>query len=782
MDLGILNKHILSNRADLVFGEEFETLCRDLIDSKVSEKSKIALAGKYFGQDKENEYLRIRELICPRTVEEISLFNNQEITANLIKFVKTQDSTCLQRAKHLSTKTDLFPMTRTLLLLAQESPAEEVLQEGYKLSRSCQHSTYLKAIVFLQARQYEQALSVIERLPKTPESLLLKIRVSTALHKPDGQTLYQEMCQLLQVREKEIAELDSCENSKARELAQIVYLKTHAERLLGQGPGIGPDAILHEIKESLAAKTSDRLASAEDLIKNNTQNGTTNLQMMQNSKKLFLSVELLRAETLLDRKRYSEAQALAQRLKKESSNENPSINERIGLVLVQTHLHLKNLAEMDTPWIVNALSARERSQKDLGLADLIELIKRKQPEPLVFAPSALVWTKKMIDLTDSSLVWRTEINKSRYWSRLGNIYFAQKRLDLAKSAYQKALQFATEDEDTQAAQENLDTLTAWANRPELPLSNFPECLALTTLLQTKCTSQSEYIERLTSTATPTEAVGHLETAIKILNTPPAAPNTALAERLTNLISICSLIKHKKPLLTTSEILNSSISVIYNHLLFWHMEQQPIDIDVVHQAIYYFLSEYSTPAQTLLAKKAIFIALSHFASHGNSLRVKEVLARTEHCLKQPEDLILIKDIQTTLNEVNPDLPSPELNNAPSVTSSCPTPSTPPTSVPLTTNTPPETLSQQTASDQSLSQKRDEIMRMLMEMQDKKPSKKPAKKKSTTEGPTPKRKKPTPTPPPEDPPTTLPPPLPQDKPQTPAPIKKKSKSVLSSDEDD
>src|SRR5262249_29119877 len=74
----------------------------------------------------------------------------------------------------------------------------------------------------------------------------------------------------------------------------------------------------------------------------------------------------------------------------------------------------------------------------------------------------------------------------------------------------------------------------------------------------------------------------------------------LTERLVDILSLCSLVKFKKQILAIPEILDSSISTIYNHIIFWCKEDISLDLAVINKIIAVFKSKYSTPSEYSLS--------------------------------------------------------------------------------------------------------------------------------------------------------------------------------------
>lgn len=693
----------------LLTGDAFTKLCSHLIEEKVSEKVKIALAGKYFAQGKEKEYNDLRKIILPVTQEEITLANNQEIIVYLLKYSREHNIEYLEHAKLLSQRTVLYSQTKAFLLLALEKPAEETLREGYKLSRVCNDSALLKAIVFLNAQKYKDALSIINRLPKTPETLLLKIRAYIAVEKESASDVYVEMCKMIDEQEKEVP----AENLQAVK-KRLNDIKMHAERIMGNGPGIGIDKMIFEIKESLKKNTAPILVSADDFVEDNAKDSKAAKRLLQLSKAFLWEIETIRAETLYRKRRYAEAQALSLWLRKNVSIEKQLLCERIALVLIQTSLHLKNISDIDTSWVITALSKRESEVKDTGLSDFVELLKAPQPIPVSFDAAAINRIKRLLLLEDSKYIWRISINRGRCLNRLGNIYFALKRIDKAEEAYRTALQHAL-IEDVPMIEENITLLEQWKERKEPDLKMFPECVSLIAEEnKTKCRSISEYVNAVTAIETPDAVVEELEKIVEVLMKINSGEGTAESERIANILAVCSFIDRKKEIFTLSEILSGTISMIYNHILFWAKEQQTMEISVVCRAISLFLSEYLLPSERLLAKKAILVALDHFARQGNKKRVNEVLAQVEGHLTEKEDIEKINQIKEMLKEMD-------------LLTTADTEEVPINAVSAlgTLTTEKKDADTNLDADPVLVQKRNELVRMLTEMHEKKPKKRAKK---------------------------------------------------------
>ncbi|KAI5171135.1 hypothetical protein NEFER03_0537 [Nematocida sp. LUAm3] len=568
--------------------EEFLLLCKRLKEERAPEKIKISIAGRYFSAGKEKEYKMIRDMTFPNDEEERTVLNNQDILVNLILFSREHESEYLINAKKLKGKTLLYPITKCFLYLAEEEEIEEITKEGYKLNRKCKYASQIKALIFLRSSRYEDALSILEKLPETIETLFLKMKIYMLMHKPieEIQNLHSKLV----------------EHEKAHSPSKRVEeMRKHADRLLGKGVGVGVDKIVHEIEESLSKNTGSILTSTEELIRENAKNPERALRLAHNIKSFYAMLEMLRAETMYVKKRYQEALVLSKRIKEEYKGKYQEIDRKCKMILLLSHIQLKKTEEIDASWI----SFPEKEEG--GAISLLEVVKMKGSLPLSLNPFSLQLIRKVLDLTETEYLWKLEINRSRYYNRMGNIFFAQRNIEEAKKKYKMALEIA-EAGDREGIQENLDILSAWEKREETPLHEIPEALALLRDVKKKPSSYKEYIKAVTEIETPAKATEDLEDIVKLLSLQNSSECLVEAERIKNILSLCSFLKYKNPLLSNQEVSSSNISVIYNHILFCLKEEKELDEEIFESAVTHLASRCSTDIQKLLAEKAILIEL------------------------------------------------------------------------------------------------------------------------------------------------------------------------------
>lgn len=739
-----VQKEQKEQRTSLPSGDEFESLLKRLNSNEIEEKVKIAIAGRYFSIGNEEAYKRVLETVSPKSTEDYTLKNNQDIIVHLVKYNKEQKIEELQDAKKLITKTYIFPTVKTMFLLSVEAAEDEILRESYKLDRTCKYSATLKAISFINARKYEEASSIIERLPVSLEKTVLELLIAVSFDKEKAQSLYARLREQLEIQEK-----------KPESKIETHIYREYAKRLINEGAGIGLDLIISKTSEKLKTSTGIALGSAKQLLEQTSDPSSEAVPLLNNSKKLFLEIEILRAQELLKKKRYIEAKELALTLKKNENLFDPSAAERIAIVLISSSLNQNQTENLDIPWIVNSLSAREQKKKDTGLSDLIELIKIKTPETISLDSSNLAWIKKMIRLSkNTNLIWKPVIEESKYLNRLGNIYFAQKKIDKAKEAYEEALKTSSKD-DTGDIKENIKKMKKWISRKDAVIAEFPEgmCLFRAQGYSTANPSMIEYINNTTHSKTLMETADALEEIANTLAKDNEKEKNT--ERIVNILSLCSLVKFRKQILTPSEIAESNISVIYNHIVFWISEDIELDMSVVNEAISYYTSKYATGSQRLLAKEAILQSIAYFAKKGRVKRFNEVLTRIEgHIKGEIEDMKEIRKMKSMLEEIN--TPFDEENEG---------------GIQENHNVPEETEIKQKKQEDSaeieLLSKREEVMRMLTEstQSGKKHNKKPKRVRAQEEEIKPSVKK-----------------QKQKEERTFVPIKKASHTVISSDEDD
>lgn len=748
-------------RKSLPMGEEFESLLTKLSSDKVDERIKIAMAAKYFSADREEEYRRIEELITPRTPEEITLKNNQDILVSLVKYAKEKQIHYLIKAKELIAKTHITPAVKTMFLLATEAPEEEILRESYKLDRNCKHAAKLKVISFINAKKYTEALAVIDRVPVSLERTVLNFVISALQDSPEKEKLYNDLIKEIKdklAKYQDIPETEIKEKSKEIEDAKGILnmYKDYVDRLMNKGPGIGLDAIISEIDTELKKSTGVALGSASQLVEKTTSNTEEALKTMEVSKKLFLEVEILRAETLLRKKRYIEAKDLAQALKTGHSDRMyESARERVALILISASLNQNILKDLDIPWIVYALSPREQRRKDIGLSDLIDLIKHKDLGRSSISHASLEWTQKMIDLSENTnLIWRPKIEKSKYYNRLGNIYFTMREIDKARDAYQQALDTESESQKKDIS-ENIKVLNEWIERKDIPIKTSPESICLFKALgnKTENPSASDYVSAVMLKDTLPETADMLEEIATALVNKKSKEDE---ERIINILSLCSLVKFRKQILTPQEIADSNIAVIYNHILFWSKENHELDTSTVHSAIKYYTSKYSTEAQALVAKHAVILALKHLAKSGRVKIFNQVFSKVKDFIEKEKDFDEIIELKQELEKINTPLYEDKKEEKQEEKQDKKTES----------KKVPQISPENTAS---LLTKREEVMRMLTEKPEKKTSKKrkeePEKRKKRKDLENDKDKKR------KDPPK-----------EQPVLIKKASHTVLSSEEEE
>ncbi|KAI5129574.1 hypothetical protein NEPAR06_2053 [Nematocida parisii] len=682
-------------KSTLPLGEEFEALIKRLNSGQIEERVKIAIAGKYFSVGDEDSYKRVIETVSVKSTEDHTLKNNQDIMISLIRYNKTQEIIYLNQAKDLITKTHIFPTIKTMFLLATESSQDEILKEAYKLNRNCKYSAQLKAISFINSKKYEEASSIIERLPASIEKTLLELVAVVFLDANRAKEVYSRF-------EDEFKKEKEKERSNPERLDTYIE---YAKRLVEKGSGVGIDLIVSEIAEALKTTSGVALGSAKHLVEQTAKNPQRSLDLLSVSKRLLLEVEILRAEALLSKKRYMEVMDLAQSLKSSDLPIDESASERIAIILISSAIIQNKTEQLDVPWIVNALSKREQIKKDIGLSDLVELIKSKEPSTPSLEGQALLWAQKMIKLSKNEhLIWKPVIEESKYLNRLGNIYFSQKKIEEAIKAYNKALELSTEAQATEV-QENIDMLKQWISRKEPILSECPEVMCLFKSLGYTSDNPStiEYINNAMRTELKIESVGLLEEIAKELSK-NISDNTG-TERVLNILSLCSLVKFKKSILTATEISESNISVIYNHILFWCNENTQIDTDVANAAIEWYTSKYSTASQKLVAKHAVLLVMTNLSKSGSVKEFNEIFMKVkDHIKEDTKDLERITEMKLKLEEIN----SP-IDEDKSVLENI--------EVPLETANKKETEPKQqqptVKNSSELLSKREEVMRMLTE---------------------------------------------------------------------
>ncbi|OAG28895.1 hypothetical protein NEDG_01034 [Nematocida displodere] len=756
----------------LPVGEEFGALCRRAASKPADEKAKMALAGRYFSEYMDEEYEALAKLVAPKTPEEQAMFNNQKMLVALVRYTRTHQDSYLTEAKELSKKTVIFPRVKAFFVQVTEAPEKEVLQEGYKLDRKCPHSAILKASAFIRAKKYDEALAVLDRLPERVATLLLRLSASIRV-KEEGEChqVYIRLLMNIEQEEKDIEKEDVTEVVKKRKLEHLELEKKHALRLAGKGVGVGLDALLAEIEGSIKVKAGLVLASAEQLVRDTATHPEEGVLMVRSSQRLFLEVEILRAQALQKRKRYTETQKLATYLKSVFSGVSESTDEKIALLLMQTHLETSTLKDLDLPWIIHALSKRERVQKDINLSEFVALAKKKQPVPPTFDRPDAEWTKKMLALQDTPLLWKVEIDRGRYLNRLGNIEFAQMNIKQAEEAYASALKVA-EDKDRACIQKNSQTLEKWITREDKPISEYPECQVLLRACGgAKDLPWEEYVEKVTgngsanpeSTASTASTanlektkkteklVTDLEDIAKVLQDTTGVPHKGQGERIANILAFCSLLRYKKEILSISEVASSSMSIVYNHIVFWARENRPIDSSVLDKAIDCLAQAHRGPAEKILAKKAVLTAMEQLSRENNGQRFEEVLARTKGLAA-----FSAKE-KKLIEKIRPQNPAPEA------------PGTAEDSAQATDQN-PENPKPSEPTDPELTTKRDEVMRMLTQKPETKAPKTPKAPKKTKSAPE------------DDVPAKRPKAAPRSPPSTPQPIQRKSHTIISSDEEE
>ncbi|KAI5191159.1 hypothetical protein NECID01_1328 [Nematocida sp. AWRm77] len=608
-------------------GEEFEALCQRLKEKKIEEKTKIALAGRYFAQHMEEEYEAVAKLIVPRSEEEHMLRNNQEILVSLVRYQSTHKKLHLERAQELSEKTVLFLPVKTLLLLLQEKSKEQILEEGYKLDRECKYSALIKGMAFIYAKKHKNAISVLSRHAEMPEALLLCLLAEVLLEESNTSKTYNKLCAVIKEKTKQIrGRADLSDSVKKKKTDSLEQYQQHADSLVGSGPKTGYDKDLEEIEQTVQHTSGGVLTTLDQLVKDNAQDPAGMQEKVHSSKKLRLGIELVLAKALYSKKRYAEALRLVEKLKHAYLGQSESTDEEISLLLLLLHLHTKTLHRVggNMPGIINALTKCSAQNGGSHIFDLIELIKRKQPVPPSFDEAEHAWIEKMLALSETKLFWRVEIEKARYLNRLGNLCFFQKNLLGAKEAYTQALSMA-KGEDKEQIKENLNTLEKWMGRPETPAGACPECQVLQDSQRRKDISPSE----APSLADQLEEIA--ETIAKLRTKDETSHN----ERLISIFSLCALLRFQKPILTVPEVADSSVSVIHNHVVFWIQEGETIDQRVIEKAIEQLRNKHSTSLQRNLSKKTVEYLLGHFTEQKNLKWITHILAEIEPCLTDKE---------------------------------------------------------------------------------------------------------------------------------------------------
>ncbi|KAI5138277.1 hypothetical protein NEAUS06_2485, partial [Nematocida ausubeli] len=369
-------------------GHEFESLLTRLKSGKISETVKIAIAARYFSAGNELNYKLVMDTVIPQSPDEYTLKNNQDILVLLIKYNRTLKVRYISQAKALITLTPIHPHVNTMYLLATEAGTDEILKETYKLDRNCRYSLQLKAISYIYAYKYDEASVVIDRLPDTIDKILLEMIVISHRNTGDIRGVHRRL-------KNEIDKLGEISDKSLRNKYNM-YI-SYGDRLINSGPGVLLDQIISEVAESLKKSSGIALDTVEHMVEQTVKETKYAVELVGISKTLKLELEILRAQELLHKKRYTEAIELANILKNRYLPLNESASERIAIILIYSCINQKKTDSLDIPWIVNALSNREVREKDVGLSDLVDLIKMKEEVPSLDEGS-LVWTKKMIKL------------------------------------------------------------------------------------------------------------------------------------------------------------------------------------------------------------------------------------------------------------------------------------------------------------------------------------------------------------------------------------------------
>jgi len=626
-------------------GKEIHALCKRLGKSPLEERAKIAIAGKYFSQGLEDEYEEICKEIAPTTQEEINLRNNQEIMVNLVRYSRGFLETHLKRAKELARITDMVPSVKTLYLLMQEQDEQEILKEGYKLDRACEHSALVKVISYVELKKYEDAKSILERLRETPQTVFLSFVCGFFTDGKETDAKYAKLCR--------IAERDANEECSSGEERPDTTYKKYADRLLGRGEGVHHDKIAEEIEISARKKAGSVLSTTESFVKDNTDRPEYVLHLISSSKKLKLEIELLRLELFCKKQRYVEAQALAETLKKNFRKTGEKTDEKIAVFLILTHIYTSSLPALDLAWVINALSQREQrhagkaERERMHLADFVELTKRRHDMFSSFSAEDSHWIQKALELQDSRVLWKINIERARYLNRLGNIHFAHREIEDAEKKYVEALAIATE-KDRKVIEENLEELNTWKKKEEPPIQAYPECrVLLENALPgagNKSISHLDYVKISLGAEISAGVADALQRISQVLQKMPQKEEQSGCERTIGVLSLCALVKYQKAILSSGEVARSSISVVHNHVQNTIRNSEAVEESVVRRAQFYLRSNYSMAAQKYLAQRTLLDVLGHVSRTESPYKTEKLAGEIEKHYeneKEAEEIAQIK---------------------------------------------------------------------------------------------------------------------------------------------
>lgn len=619
----------LKERADeLPQGEEFKTLCSKFESGEIEERVKIAVAAKYFAAYMEEEYGEISKRIHPKDPEDIALHSNQQLMVHLIRYSRTYDKKHFMAAAEIAAKTEVMPPAKALLMLFREDPKEEMLCQGYMLDRDSTFQAMIKSVLLSVSGKHKEAQMIIAHIPNRQTSGVALLRLAYAIGQKDikeAQKAYSDYTHAAVTEEESIEQLPP---SARRPALDHLGTKTeYANRLVQQGTGIGPDKIIGELRASLKSKSVGVPVSPKDMLEKHVENPEFALDLLHVSRRVHLEVELIRAEDLAAKQMDAEAHAVAQSLKKNFVGISETTDERIALLLLHTHLRLKHEREMDVAFIAQALSKRDTTRKETDFAEFVSLMKKEQPIPPEYTEQALSWTEKMMGLTKSSLSWAVKMDMGKYLNRVGCVCFALKRIEKAEQAFRSALEVA-EEADRESITENLHTLEEYTKRKDASPNTAPECSIIFNAVSAPASDVDpvQYLQSTTGAKTETQVADQLEEVYKvILQQEEAKEGSAVLDRLVGIISLCSLLKYRKQILTLSEILASSVSVIYNHVLFWCSEEESIPYEVVSFCLELLRAPWTSPAEKILARKACFLALQQSIRDGDPQKVKDLAA-------------------------------------------------------------------------------------------------------------------------------------------------------------
>ncbi|KAI5179753.1 hypothetical protein NEOKW01_0216 [Nematocida sp. AWRm80] len=762
--------------------EHASTIYSRALENKIDEKTKILILGEYYKNGLFKECSRLADTIeikndsinssvyTLKSLLEILIRDREEIgeiekigeDQSSIRYIKYTIKNLEEKIRAYSVMPPLLlPEAKVIISVANEEPLENV----YVYSKN-KGMGLIRTIDLYRKNKYKEGLAILSTLPVVPEVLLLKLQgiyntnrienksniievdLETERKKDTISEISKVYRQLMNIVEYE---LEKAKDNKVRTL-ELTAIKKSAERIAGLGEGTGMDRIVKAIEAGIKNIPGAGLTSINELVTHAVSDKDIKIAQhyLQVSKRFRQELEILRAEALFSKKRYDDVISVYKTIKANYKNMSENVEERLALLLLQTHWKKNTLEELDLSWFVNALSSREKRLKDLRLIDLIELIKKKQPVHPSFETSHFHWLQKMVQLEDSSRgteekkesieqksIWSVEINKPEYLNQLGCLYFQRKEIDKSKESFAEALKLCTDAPEQKIIQSNIRVLEEWISRTDPLPSTLPECIIPGG--STDKMTPIEYITSITSINTPSEVADQLQEVLEVYRRNTKKEQGAETEKIISLVFLISLLKYNRIILQPAEILSSHISVIYNYILYQYKNTQIIETEVISKVLDVFKFQYSTPAEKHISKLALFLILRQLSDKGLFSRFKSVYKSISNYITDPKDIEYIKHIEessnaiqaaenTILNEDNllhdkegssstNHLDTQTHNSSLNITDTT-TPSPQPNSITAET------------TQEDLSQKRDELLKLITVPEEKQPKKSKRKAKETS----------------------------------------------------